>query len=230
MKPGFTALTTAYAALIARPESPPLESTSSWTNVAQSATTFGRVPGTVRISFSVGMAGNLHHHAPPWYAWRDGPVPSVATRDPRGADGPESPELPGSLHPGGGPARHHQGSAPVGRGGRLAADVLHSFLRRDIADIRLAGRSARAFPVGGDRCAGLERGDARIGPGHLVPHPGRGANGDRHRRGELHGGDAFSAVRLLPARSAWARARDLLRRDPGRDGRRIRAGRAARGA
>src|SRR4051812_47640658 len=68
MKPGLTALTTAYAALIARPESPPFESTSSWTSEAQSATTFGRLPGTSRMSFSVGMGGNLHHTTAAWYA------------------------------------------------------------------------------------------------------------------------------------------------------------------
>src|SRR6185295_8701772 len=57
------------------------------------------VPGTVRISFSVGMAGNLHHRAPAWYACRDGPVASVASRGARGADGAEPAQLPRSVPP-----------------------------------------------------------------------------------------------------------------------------------
>src|SRR6185295_12498320 len=166
---------------MASPESPPFASTSSCTSVTQSATTFGRVPGTVRISVSVGMAGNLHHRAPAWYACRDGPVASVATRHPRGADGPEPPELPGSLHPGGGPAGHHQRSSAVGHPGGVAADVLHPLLRLRLAGVRLAGRPARALPAGGDRRGRLERGDRGVGPGPVLRDAGPGAHADRHR-------------------------------------------------
>ena len=67
-KPGFTALTTAKAALTARPVSPPFESTSSSISFTQSATTFGRFPGTSRMSFKFGMAPNLHHVHAAWYA------------------------------------------------------------------------------------------------------------------------------------------------------------------
>src|SRR4029079_292956 len=111
---------------MASPESPPFASTSSCTSVTQSATTFGRVPGPLRTSVSVGMAGNLHHRAPAWYACRDGPVASVASRGARGADGPEPPELPGSLHPGGGPAGHHQRSSAVGHTGGDGGYVLYA--------------------------------------------------------------------------------------------------------
>src|SRR3954469_7981666 len=128
MKPRFSALTTGDAALIARPESPPFESTSSWTSAVQSATTFGRLPGISMMSFSVGMGGNLHHTAPAWYACRDGTVAPVPSRGAGGPDRPELPQLPGSFPAVRGaardqrlaaPVRHARGAAPVAVHGQL---------------------------------------------------------------------------------------------------------------
>src|SRR6478609_8613730 len=59
MKPGLMAFTTAYAPLTANPVRPPFESTSSLMTCTQSATTFGRLPGTRRMSVRVAMARNL---------------------------------------------------------------------------------------------------------------------------------------------------------------------------
>src|SRR6187402_1876055 len=118
---------------MARPESPPFESTSSCTRVTQSATTFGRLPGTKRISFSVGMAGNLHHTKPPWYACRDGPDASVSPRGARRADGPELPQLPRSLHPRRGAAGHVGRPAHVGHAVGIAAVRVHPDLRDRLA-------------------------------------------------------------------------------------------------
>src|SRR5678815_5276486 len=124
---------------MASPESPPFASTSSCTSVTQSATTFGRVPGTVRISVSVGMAGNLHHRAPAWYACRDGPVASVTSRGARGADGAEPPQLPGSVPAVRRPAGAKRVAAPFRypRGG--AADAVHRQLHAGLAAGGMAG-------------------------------------------------------------------------------------------
>src|SRR3954451_17448377 len=125
-KPGFTALTRAKAPLTASPVRPPFESTSSLMSCTQSAITFGRVPGTSRISFSVGMAGNL---APlrtgvrvirmsPYGPSGNPPLPPRRAVDP---DGAELPELHRPVHPGRHPAHDPHAARPVGRQGRLAA-------------------------------------------------------------------------------------------------------------
>src|SRR5689334_21061733 len=54
---GLMAFTILYAALMGRPASP-LESTSSSMTRSQSAITWGRVPGRVRISLSVLMGAH----------------------------------------------------------------------------------------------------------------------------------------------------------------------------
>src|SRR5690349_1720510 len=160
---------------MARPVSPPFESTSSWTSVTQSATTFGRLPGTVRISFRVGMAGNLHHRAPAWYACRDGPLLTFAARVARGADGAKFPELPRSVHPRRGADPDVRRAAHVGDEGRIAPVRVHPHVRDRRAAVWLAGRPPDPLLAGRHRRLRMERGDGGVRPRHQLPRALAGA-------------------------------------------------------
>ena len=86
----------------------------------------------------------------------------------------------------------------------------------------MARRSAAAVPAGGRRRPRLERGDLRLGAGADLRGAAAGARADRRRRGELLGGHAVAALRLLPGRrGAGGALAHLLRGDPGRLGARV---------
>ena len=210
---------------MARPVSPPFESTSSWTSATQSATTFGRVPGTVRISFRVGMAGNLHHRAPAWYASamaRLSPSPRAALAVLTGLNFLNYLDrfIPAAVLPAIVADLHLSGT----QAGSMQLVFILAFAVISPLFGWLGDRRAR-FPLAAVGCLRLERRHRRVGPGHDLRAADRGARADRRRRGELHRRHAVADLGLLPGRPPRARAGALLRGDPDRLGVRLHAGR-----
>ena len=94
-----------------------------------------------------------------------------------------------------------------------------------VARRRLAGRPAQPLRHRGDRRARLERRHLRLGPGACVRGAGAGARADRRRRSELPVVTPSLMSDFYPARPSRPRAGDLLRGDPGRHRRRLHRGR-----
>ena len=163
------------------------------------------------------MAGNLHHTTPAWYGWRDGPHASVTAHGAGRADGPEPPQLPGSVHPGRGAARDQSPTCtcPTRRPDRCrrCSSSATRWCRRSPGGWATGARALRLAAIGVFVWSA-----ATFGSGLAPTFAGAAgrARADRRRRGELHGGHAVPAVRLLSGRSPRARAGDLLRGDPGR--------------
>ena len=168
------------------------------------------------------MAGNLHHTTPAWYAWRDGPPASVTAHGAGRADGPELPQLPGSVHPGSGsaarssPTLHLSGA----QAGSMQLVFILSFALISPAFGWLGDRRTR-FSAGRHWCLRLERRHRRLRACNHLRHPAGRARADRRRRGELHGRHAIPDLGFLSGRSARAGSGAVLRGDPDRIGGRL---------
>ena len=150
---------------MARPDSPPLESTSSSIRRTQSATPSGGCPGPAGCRSACSWRRNLHHRT----GRRGTPCPTmerVTAPSPRAALG----VLTGlnllnyldRYIPAGGAAADHGRTSPLGRAGRVAAVAVHPRPTRWSRRWSAGSGDRRArFALGGRRRDGLERGHLR---------------------------------------------------------------------